>query len=470
MTTARPLLPRRRFLTTLALAGTALTGLSGCSWLGWGSSDPAGRLPWGFEKKSAWPGAKADVVMTGIRNQYLTAAMVIPELRHIFRDGWTPVVVDVTGPTTRAVSLTEDGSWTTVKVTPQSPDGHGDSPGTARTVLFPGPAVMDDTHAYVTMGVVPLERPDQDITEVLEKGSALVLLKIHLADGAVVGSVTLGERCRTGEKLHEELQLSFNEDRTALLVAHDNRLTDGADWLGLRVSAGTLGVEFDAHSLLRHQRDPIVTPLGQAIAVHTGANQARLVVFLTNGETLQKPDRRVGRVMGGWSYETTGTRGGETHVMRNVLTGQEKSLPAHLGGTSLPYPSWPSVFIDPLVSVRDLSGMPLTIHQPDSDTPTRTVTLKSYGDLLSAGFHQGALYLWHRETDAQQKTKNLLVIQPLGSDQELPLEWSADAPLNDVHVTAWGVLDADTIKGPRFYRATQWLPGAATPSPTSSPS
>ena len=90
-------------------------------------------LPSAFDDKAVWPGVWTRKTLIAARDRYLCGATVAHEAEKAFTRGWCPVVVDVSGPTTRAVLLGEDGAWTTQEVEPVAHRDENDRTAAAST-------------------------------------------------------------------------------------------------------------------------------------------------------------------------------------------------------------------------------------------------------------------------------------------------------------------------------------------------
>ena len=132
---------RRTFLLTTATAGAAVIALPGLVFLSHSrpkqptpTPPPSpDAVPSGFNAIPVWPDLhlRTDTVITAARNRYLCGAATVKETRNTFTAGWCPVVVDVSGPTTRAVLMNPDdpdSTWTTQTVELDDPGNKKDDP------------------------------------------------------------------------------------------------------------------------------------------------------------------------------------------------------------------------------------------------------------------------------------------------------------------------------------------------------
>ena len=216
----------------------------------------AAAVPSSFSSASLWPDLGTPSSITALREHYLCGDIVLDradEARRTVPDGHCPVVVDLKGPTTWAVLPDDDGAWTTRTVQAAGPPATpitADPSGASTVALFrmeTGPALLDEKHAYLTVGLVT---GDEGQSSTGLTPCSVDLVKVDLADGSVAASARLSSAF-IAERIKGNLSLSFTEDRSALLVSGSSPTYDlSLKGIGLRLSAADLSVQLDAATVL----------------------------------------------------------------------------------------------------------------------------------------------------------------------------------------------------------------------------
>lgn len=444
---------RRRDLFTLttAIAGCAVAGCT----LGnpRPATEPRGEIPIGFADSPIWSGTESLTTFTAVRDRHLVAMTVVPDAEPTFAHGWVPVVVDVAGPTTRALLLDDDGAWITKSVTPKR---GSDSPrtqlsGTAHTVMFQGPAVIDATHAYIVVGVLPLDTPGQfegDPTRTpRDLRCPVMLFRIRLDDGAVVAATTVSDDFAA--HTIPDAALSFTEDGAALLLAGGDTDEGGSGWIGLRLSAADLNVEFDARALYVGQEIRSMSSAGQAVLVSWSTSPSKELVRLADGVRMPTGSDKV-LVIGDWAHHVARTGDPLMELFAvNTRTGERIDVPSVPGGPkalSEAFTSCPRIFSDAHAIITQ-HGKGIAVWRPGAPEPS----LRLPDDKVSRGAAvlKDVLYSWHGDDRTATLTLRRLDSGEVFAERPVPprvLGSGAGA------ITRWG-----GISGNEFFPATEWL-------------
>ena len=265
----------------------------------------AAAVPSSFSSASLWPDLGTPSSITALREHYLCGDIVLDradEARRTVPDGHCPVVVDLKGPTTWAVLPDDDGAWTTRTVQAAGPPATpitADPSGASTVALFrmeTGPALLDDKHAYLTVGLVT---GDEGQSSTGLTPCSVDLVKVDLADGSVAASARLSSAFTT-HKIKHDLSLAFTEDRSALLIAGDGPISSSTDpdakSIGLRLSAADLSVQLDAATVLAEPRS--VRMCGEALTATYEDDE--VIVYLADGTIEPLDSTRPKTVRDGW--------------------------------------------------------------------------------------------------------------------------------------------------------------------------
>ena len=259
-------------------------------------------VPKSFLATPQWPNAPIRTRITALHRHHLCAAVLRDKTQSY------PVVVDVTGPTTRVVLSDASGTFTTRDVELDFLAEHLDptveQPDLGQP-LVTGPAIMDDDHAYLL------------VIRAIGNPGVAHLLKITLSDGVIAASALLSEWFDAS--LLDGIFLSFSPDGTSLLVVGSggSGTTDG--FIGMRLDATDLSVQFDAHDVLTEAGG--VGVAGEALTVPSTTHRKNLVL-LADGREILDLDAPV--VIGPWCYHRTGA---QQVMLRDLTTGEETPVP-----------------------------------------------------------------------------------------------------------------------------------------------
>lgn len=440
--------------------------------------------PTSFSEQPLWPDANIAGSITAARTHYLCGSVHVKELKDTIRGGHCPVVVDLRGPTTWAVLPDGQGAWTTRAVTvegfsppTQIPTATPEKPDTA---VVAGPALIDDTHAYLVVGI-PLLSDDSDQTGFT---CPVDLVKITLADGTIAASARVSDSYMIDTRLDSDLSrpfsLSFNADRSALLLSADgDSLETGTGGLGLRLSAADLSVQFDASTLLAEDHR-YMHACGEALTATQdvpGTEESEdVIIYLATGAMETMTDWSAALVRGDWLYynDTITKRPRKRVVLtekhaaraRNLSTGEtvtfhEDSHDFFYAGINA------SINTDQreLILLNSTSQPVFSVRQPGSATPMLSWDSSEQAIPGAACVFGEVVYTTPERFKAQQENGKLRIIS-LTTKQDIG-EVQGVAWGGSVAVTAWG-LAATGI----FYPATEWLEApaeSATPSGPPSP-
>ena len=271
----------------------------------------AAAVPSSFSSASLWPDLGTPSSITALREHYLCGDIVLDradEARRTVPDGHCPVVVDLKGPTTWAVLPDDDGAWTTRTVQAAGPPATpitADPSGASTVALFrmeTGPALLDEKHAYLTVGLVT---GDEGQSSTGLTPCSVDLVKVDLADGSVAASARLSSAF-IAERIKGNLSLSFTEDRSALLVSGSSPTYDlSLKGIGLRLSAADLSVQLDAATVLTDSSSQWQS-CGEALTATYEDDE--VIVYLADGTTESLAEMKAVAVRDGWLYYYDATR------------------------------------------------------------------------------------------------------------------------------------------------------------------
>ena len=489
---------RRRTFLSAAVAGAAvaaLPSLTACVPRKRRKAEPPApipppspdAIPSAFADKPTWPGTYLVTSLNAARDRYLCGAAALSEASETFTGGWCPIIVDVSGPTTRAVLLdpeNPDGAWTTKEVEPRDPDDQDDNaPKTARITITDGPALLDAGHAYLTLGTSTPSAPsptsptqsagttadDETYNDTLldERTCSVLMLKVRLSDGAVVASSILSEQFYA--QLVPFMHLSFSADRTALILAGSNMTLQGhadADYIGLRLSADDLSPLFDAHSILGNQYGTAITSYGQAISLGEETVPTREIVFLADGAHEPIGDNIPIMVRDGWYYYTDSAESAAPCYARNLenrASGQTVELDSGWE-KDIALGSWPRITSDQqeIITLGRNYGNEDTaaVRLPGAPSPAIAFAWASDGrvDPEGMGVFGDVLYVTYPGNSATPGDDRLELIA-VNTGETIARTYKAVVRSGssgiDV-VTPWGLATDNA-----FFPATEWLDSAA---------
>ncbi|WP_125229013.1 hypothetical protein [Arachnia propionica] len=431
---------RRRDLFTLTatIAGGTVLGATGCTpHHDAASAEPA---PVGFTHSPAWPANRARTEITAVRDRHLVGWAHVSEAERLFRLGWVPIIVNVTGVTTRALLIDDDGTWTTRRVTVKDEPGSGNAP----TTLVPGPAAIDDTHAYIVVGVL-----FDGSTGTHNSAAPVVLLKVRLSDGSVVATTTISDRTRL--RALERAALSFTEDGNSLLLACADPVGQDDSWIGLRLSTTDLGVEFDARTLLSGREPHSVSCAGQGVLVTFDFPESTELIALADGHR-QTTQHDNGMVLDGWTYRFE-SRGAHAQTLIANHAGLRRRVEM-AGARELP--PQPRFFSGNRIIIDFSEGQHLQVWRPGATEPSVDLIAREQSFPAGVAVFNDILYTWR---DDGRHTH--LKLQQLDSGEVLAERTLPHGLLGSGvgAVTRWGIVsNMANTDSPRFVRATEWLP------------
>ena len=245
--------------------------------------------------------------------------------------GDSPIIVDLTGPTTYAV--VPDDSEHGYRIEEMTPPLVGSiprenhvtpSPGATVTEQFTGAGTCDDEFAYVITGTETLRAG-----RVPEDHGRVSLLKIRLSDRTIIASTILGENLalKAKEPTHRlESSIVPTSDGGSLLV------TSSFPPRALRLSTADLSVQLDLASITS-QRFSAVDG-GEAVALNTDDGRTQTaVVTLADGVAHPLETMFAQLVHQGYLYATRRAEGDQpfSELIINLATG-ERLEPEDLPG------------------------------------------------------------------------------------------------------------------------------------------
>lgn len=446
---------RRRDLFTLtaAIAGGTVLGATGCT-PHHDDASASSTAPIGFAPIPAWPGNRARARITAVRDRYLVGMAEVPEIKSIFVRSWVPVVVNVTGVTTWAVLIDDDGTWSTRKVTVKE-TGPGLQDSGARTELFQGPAVIDDTHAYLVVGVMSLGRPGAHSSP--GDRCPVMLFKIRLADGTIVASTTVSDDFEAA--MLRGATLTLTKDGGSLLLAGGNRSGGESGWMGLRLSAADLGVEFDARALTVGQEVRSVDVAGQGLLVSLNHPFSSDLIRLADGHR-QSLLYSTALVLDDWVYQNEvldqTLRLVATHVDTDEKVEVSLSFPGSLNGALSTLTAWSDLVTESRNIIDFEKEARLRVWQPGAPEPRFDFAELNMGIPQGVAVFDDILHTWQ---DVGERTR--LILHHLDSGEILAERSLPQGLLGPGvgAVTTWGIVTTQPQRlESRFVRATEWLP------------
>ena len=342
---------RRSFLLTAfgAAAGAGLLPLSGCAVLGGGA---AGRrtprpltflhaslptpphpsaAPTAFGEEAVWPLRIKEPHHRPLPDnaaiETVHGTLLLGKVHNDSSDplsGDSPIIVDLTGPTTYAVvpDSSEHGYRIEEMTPPYRENRLPPSPGTPITDQLAGASASDDEFAYVITG-----SEDMRAGQSPEGRGRLSLLKIRLSDRTITASTILGENLDFSMEMAHHFSIVLTPDGGSLLV------TSSFPERALRLSTADLSVQFDLASVTS-QRFSAMTG-GEAVALNSDNSRTQTaVVTLADGVAHPLEETLVAwLVHQGYLYATRRTEGDQpfSELIINLATG-ERLEPEDLPG------------------------------------------------------------------------------------------------------------------------------------------
>ena len=295
-------------------------------------------VPTAFSKEAVWPmRIEENHDQPWPSNAEITTAHGTLLLGKVHNDssdpltGDSPIIVDLTGPTTYAV--VPDDSEHGYRIEEMTPPLVGSiprenhvtpSPGATVTEQFTGAGTCDDESAYVITGTETLRAG-----RVPEDHGRVSLLKIRLSDRTIIASTILGENLalKAKEPTHRlESSIVPTSDGGSLLV------TSSFPPRALRLSTADLSVQLDLASITS-QRFSAVDG-GEAVALNTDDGRTQTaVVTLADGVAHPLETMFAQLVHQGYLYATRRAEGDQpfSELIINLATG-ERLEPEDLPG------------------------------------------------------------------------------------------------------------------------------------------
>lgn len=295
-------------------------------------------VPTAFSKEAVWPmRIEENHDQPWPSNAEITTAHGTLLLGKVHNDssdpltGDSPIIVDLTGPTTYAV--VPDDSEHGYRIEEMTPPLVGSiprenhvtpSPGATVTEQFTGAGTCDDEFAYVITGTETLRAG-----RVPEDHGRVSLLKIRLSDRTIIASTILGENLalKAKEPTHRlESSIVPTSDGGSLLV------TSSFPPRALRLSTADLSVQLDLASITS-QRFSAVDG-GEAVALNTDDGRTQTaVVTLADGVAHPLETMFAQLVHQGYLYATRRAEGDQpfSELIINLATG-ERLEPEDLPG------------------------------------------------------------------------------------------------------------------------------------------
>lgn len=464
---------RRAFLTSAA-AG-ALSALTACS----GStavtpsiapvttpsrtpapSPPsATAVPSSFALQPRWPVFGTSDSVTALRTHYLCGSTVVDGedgARWTVSTGHWPVVVDLEdpeNPTTWALLPDGDDAWTTRTVQAAGPSATpitADPSGVSTVALFrmeTGPALLDEKHAYLTVGLVT---GDEGQSSTGLTPCSVDLVKVDLADGSVAASARLSSAF-IAERIKGDLSLCFTEDRSALLVSGSSPTYDlSLKGIGLRLSAADLSVQLDAATVLTDSSSQWQS-CGEALTATYEDDE--VIVYLADGTIEPLDSTRPKTVRDGWLYYYNRTdhsvlaydpRTGETITISE--TGGYETLDSLSNGTS------DHIHTDQheaILGATIYDEPSFSVWRPGEASPAVSWEAAEQTIPEAACVFGEVLYTTSRDDNGTLRLTSLTSGESLGEVPGAAQQWNGAVTLA---VCAWGLAASGV-----FYPATEWL-------------
>ena len=337
---------RRSFLLTAfgATAGAGLLPLSGCAVLGGGA---AGRqtprpltflhaslptpphpsaTPTAFGEEAVWPLRIKEPHHRPLPDnaaiETVHGTLLLGKVHNDSSDpltGDSPIIVDLTGPTTYAVvpDSSEHGYRIEEMTPPYRENRLPPSPGTPITDQLAGASASDDEFAYVITG-----SEDMRAGQSPEGRGRLSLLKIRLSDRTIVASTILGENLDLSLEMAHHFSIVLTPDGGSLLV------TSSFPKRALRLSTADLSVQFDLASITSQRFSAVAG--GEAVALNSDDGWTQTaVVTLADGLTHPLEETLVARfVHQGYLYATRRAEGDQpfSELIIDLATGEHVEL------------------------------------------------------------------------------------------------------------------------------------------------
>lgn len=439
--------------------------------------------PSSFSDIALWPNTdNARVTITALHKWRLCGGLEISELVDTVADGWCPVVVDLNGPSTWALTPDSKGNWNIISVASSpapsaTPKADSSSSTTAAATvpelsIIVGPAVLDESYAYLTAGVYHNRKSGEerrDSQDFSPNVCAIDVIKVSLSDHTIVASTRVNNDYLTG--IPFRVTLTFNADHSSLLIA-GNKNSDFADarGFGFRLSTADLSIQFDASTALTGGYQTMTT-IGEALTTED-ADENRTIVYLATGTTESHNDKLAALVKDNWlyyhdkSYPHRNTQDSEQSVFhaKNIVTSEDVIISSGSQRTEN-YGMSDPIYVDqhdlilygdykePVFSVRP-PGSPVAFLSWSSDERSIPGASCTFGDIvyMATSLLQGG---------KGDKIPDTLQLSSLSSGQDIG-SYSLATICRSIAVSSWGIA-FDHL----FYPADAWI---GYPSQSASPS
>lgn len=433
-------------------------------------------VPSYFSDQAVWPNTRVqtNATITALHGQHLCGMIPIPELQETVSGGYCPVVVDLKGPTTWALTPDSKGNWSAALVdlaASSTPEAEASaSPTTTATPVLPeisvatGPAVMDDTHAYLVAGVY-YDDSRVDYSYRKSVTCAIDVVKVSTSDYAIAASARLVEEYKFSGYLLDRVSLNFNADRSALLVAGSKDPdTASARGFGFRLSTADLSTQFDASTILTGSYQEMDAK-GEALTAMDEKSKS-IFVYLANGTTeTTESEWRIERVQDDWIYYCDVTRitpgaydTGDLH-MRNLTTGESIALSHQREHFRNMYTFDIYTGQHEVILYGTYTKPAFSVRQPGATTPMLSWTSDERAVPRAACVFGDIAYMTTPDRP-EYKGNATLQLTSLTSGQDIG-QVPIDTDNGPIAVSAWGL----ALQG-AFYPANGWMdhPEHSTPS------
>ena len=424
-----------------------------------------GAVPSSFSEFPLWPEGDIQTTVTALHKQHLCGTAEIPEL------GLCPVVVDLSGPSTWAIIPDGKENWSImpVKMSPGSSPSSSSSLATTAGPYDPGPtiaigpAVLDDSYAYITAGIHSTKK---STSEPPEGPASVHVIKVSLSDHTIVASICVAKDYVSNDKFLHRVTLTLDVERGTLLIVGDTReVSQKAESFGFRISVADLSIQFDASTVLADGFQ-VEESLGEALLVKDKA----VIVYLATGVLEDRGSKVIKSVKDGWVYykePDNSSRELEAYKRadfraQNIATGEDVLLVDHPQkfhelGTHIPiYTSQHEVIL-----YGEYEDSIFSVRQPGSATPILSWRSGERAIPSAACVFGDIAYLTPSEHASNRGGALQLVSLSAGQDvNEIPISAGRDS----IAVSSWGIVLHDA-----FYPADAWFgypSGASEPTPT----
>ena len=340
--------------------------------------------------------------------------------------GDSPIIVDLTGPTTYAVvpDSSEHGYRIEEMTPPYRENRLPPSPGTPITNQLAGASACDGEFAYVITG-----SEDMRAGQSPEGRGRLSLLKIRLADRTITASTLLGENLDLSAK-----KATYDIPAPSIVPTSDGGsilVTSNFPPRALRLSTADLSVQLDLASVTS-QRFSAMTG-GEAVALNSDNSRTQTaVVTLADGLTHPLEETLVAwLVHQGYLYATRRTEGDQpfSDLIIDLATGEHVELQdLRSSSAELRTPTMTAIngFIirsaDSVQVRRNGSATALLTWKPSGQEASKGVAI--CGSVLYVALDDGRVHLVNLDTGEviqESKTGNqydygeLVAVTPYGA-------------------------------------------------------